>query len=802
MSILRTKLRRDLRRNRAQFIAITITIFLGITLFGGSYDAYRSLEASYEQVFDDLRFADLWVSGGDTEAFADAAAGVDGVEAVDVRLQADIALEPVNDHSLFGRVVGLPSDEQPAVNQLMILEGSGLDPAEPGAVLVEQHMAEHFGISVGNSVRIAAPEGWRTARVRGIVASAEYLWPSPSRQQIIASMEDFGVLFAADSTVADLGAGAAISQAVVRYGEGADTEVVDEVLVSLAVSTGAVDWFTRAEQPANSALQADVKGFGELAFMFPMLFLTAAGLGTWVMLTRLVITQMPVIGTLTANGMRRRKVFRHYLSYGVVVGLAGAIPGVIAGVFMAWGVAGFYTAAIDVPITVLAIDATTPIIGILFGLIAGLLAAAFPAWRAIKLTPAEAMRGAAPTGTAKPTLLERIIPPLRRLPSRWSLVLRGIFRNARRTLTTMLGVTLALTLILVSWGMIDTVEVLLDRQFDQIQRNDAQVVFSEPPSAELVAAVGAVDGVAAAEPTLRAPVAVEANGERYATSLEAYVDGTTMHRFLGDDGVLALPGDGVLLGEDLSGMLGIEVGDTVAVRVPSLNAVFTERVAGFVDEPLGTYAYTSLTHLESLVSLDADALAAASDGGTDTAEGVIFGAAVQFDENADPDVMRNRLQDVDGVIAVAGTRAFENTLRSFMGLFYAFVGIMLLFGGLLAFGIIFNTMSVNIAERTVEVATLRAAGMTENRIARLITAENVIVTLLGIVPGLFVGYLTAMEFMAAYDNDQFTFTLSMQPRTIVVSALFIIAVTLLSQIPGLRHVRRLDIASVVRERAV
>jgi putative ABC transport system permease protein len=349
--------------------------------------------------------------------------------------------------------------------------------------------------------------------------------------------------------------------------------------------------------------------------------------------------------------------------------------------------------------------------------------------------------------------------------------------------------------------MIDTVEVLLNRQFDEIQQNDAQVVFSQPPTAELITSVAAVDGVAAAEPTLRVPVAVEANGERYATSLEAYVAGTQMRRFLGTDDEIDLPTDGLLLGEDLSSMLDIDVGDSVAVRVPSLNTVFTERVAGFVDEPLGTYAYTSLGHLESLVGVEMAAAADAAQGG-EAAEGVIFGASVRFDAGADPDVMRNRLQDADGVIAVAGTRAFENTLRSFMGLFYAFIGIMLLFGGLLAFGIIFNTMSVNIAERTVEVATLRAAGMTENRIARLITAENVIVTLLGIVPGLLIGYLTAAEFMAAYDNDQFTFALSMQPRTLLISALFIVAVTLLSQIPGLRHVRRLDIASVVRERAV
>jgi putative ABC transport system permease protein len=793
MSILATKLRRDLRRNRAQFIAITITIFLGITLFGGSYDAYRSLEASYEQVFDDLSFADLWVSGGDVEGFAAEAAAVPGVAAVEVRRRADVGLQPVPGHALFGRIVGVPVGSR--VNTLMLLDGAPLDPARPDEVLVEQHMAEHFSIDIGDRLEAAAPDGWRPLTVVGIAASAEYLWPSPSRQQIIASMDDFGVVFSTDAAAAEIGGGGTITQALIRYEPDADRASLDAELQEAARRAGATDSFTRAEQPSNSALQADVQGFGELSFMFPLLFLTAAGLGTWVMLTRLVITQLGVIGILTANGMSRRKVFGHYLTYGVVVGLAGAIPGVIAGVLMAWGVAGRYTAAIDVPVTVLAIGVTTPIAGILFGVLTGLVAAAFPAWRAIRLTPAEAMRGSAPTGIARPTLVERVVPPLGRLPAGGALVLRGIFRNARRTLTTMLGVVLALTLILVSWGMIDTVEVLLDRQFVQIQQSDAEVVFDRVPDAALLEAVAGVPGVAASEPTVQASVTVESEGGRYATSLVGYRQGTTMHRFLDTDGPVDLPGEGVLLGSHLEGMLGVSAGDVVILRLPAAGVVQPALVAGFVDEPLGTYAYTSLAYLERLVG------AAPTASGADAA-GVVFGAAVRFDPGADPSVMRNELQHVDGVIAVAGTRAFEQTLRSFMGLFYAFIGIMLLFGGALAFGIVFNTMSVNIAERTVEVATMRAAGMTEKRVARLITAENLIVTLLGVVPGLLIGYLTAMEFMAAYDSDQFDFTLSMKPTTLLLSALFILAVTLLSQRPGLRAVRRLDIARVVRERAV
>lgn len=797
MSVLNTKLRRDLGRSKGQFIAIAITIFLGITLFGGSFDAYRSLEASYRQLYDDLDFADLWVVGGDVSDFAEQAAADPEVTAVEIRHQADAGIRPVPGRSLYGRLVGIPLGSEPAVNRLLLQAGTPLE--SPDAVLVEHHMADNFDLGVGDTIEIAASTGeWKTFTIGGVVASAEYLWPAPSRQQLFVTPDDFGVVFLADDVVGELAGPGAGSQAVVRYTPDADTPTVDDRLTDKALNLGATDTYTRAEQPSNSALQEDVRGFGELAFMFPVLFLTAAGLGAWVMLTRLVMTQLPVIGTLMANGMRRRSIFRHYLSYGVVVGLSGAIPGVIAGALMAWGVAGLYTSAIAVPITVVKIDATTPLQGLAFGLIAGLIAAALPAWRAISRSPAEALKGSRPTGMAKPTMLERAIPPLRRLPTTRALVLRNVFRNKRRTLTTMLGVVLSLTLILVSWGMIDTVDVLLDRQFGVVEQSDARVVLVQPAGPATLDAFLAIEGIDDAEPIVTLDVVVEANGERYSTNLQGFDAGTDMHGFVGGAGPVALPDDGLLLGDSLVDLLGISAGDTVTIHVPSLGVAIDERVAGFVDEPLGTFAYASNSRLTSALMSSPTAISAA-----DLTTGVVqFGAALRFADGTDFDSVRTQIESVPGVVAVLSTRALEDMINSFMGLFYAFVGVMLVFGGMLAFGIIFNTMSVNLAERQVEVATMEAAGVTEGTIARLITAENMLVTLIGIVPGLLFGFLIAQEFMAAYDSDQFTFTLAMRWTTPVLSALFIVMVTLLSQWPGLRAIRRLDIAKIVRERAV
>ena len=163
--------------------------------------------------------------------------------------------------------------------------------------------------------------------------------------------------------------------------------------------------------------------------------------------------------------------------------------------------------------------------------------------------------------------------------------------------------------------------------------------------------------------------------------------------------------------------------------------------------------------------------------------------------------MRRRLSALPGVVAFGDSNALLDTVNEYLGLFYAFVGIMLIFGAAMAFALLYNSIQANLAERAVEVATLRAAGIRFRSLSRMITAENFLVTAIGIVPGLIVGVEVSRLFLASFNSDSFSFDLQIRATTLVFSALAILAVSLLSERPGLRAVKRLDIAEVVRERA-
>jgi putative ABC transport system permease protein len=790
MGTLRTKLRREIGAHKGQFAAVAVIILLGVAVFGAYQDAYLNLKASYERTFDRLAFSHLTVSGGETDRFAREAQAVAGVAAVETRVVVDVPLRVGGDHELLGRVVGLSTGAQPAVNRVKMLEGQYLDGSGSDGILVEQHMADHFGLEPGDRLEIGGPGGFRSVPVRGVVASAEYLWPARSRQDSLPVPDNFGVVFASTPVAAALAGPAAVSEALVLYESGADEVALRGRLEALAgrVGAGTLGLADRDDNASNATLQADIEFFGAMAVFLPVLFLVASGVATYVLLARKVRAELPVIGTMLALGCSRRHVVGQYLGYGLAAGTVAAVPGVALGLVLGRVMTYLYADIIRIPDATAGFHPATVAVGVAFGVGSALLAALAPALTAARIVPAEAGRAVAPPGRGRPSLPERLVPPLRRLPTRWKGVLRGIERNWRRTVYTVVGVTMAVALVLASWAMLDSTTAWFDA-LEDTNRHDARVVLAGPATDDGLTSLAAVEGVADVERVIQLPASVEAGGRRYQTVVVGHEPDTRMHGFRAvGGGPDRLPEQGVLAGIALRDKLDVAVGDTLRIVVDSGGerpVVLTERLAGFVNEPIGTFAYLAVDRL------------AAQHGLVEPAGS----ALIAYTPGVGDDVMRQRLTALDAVAAVESNQNFLQAFESYMAFFYGMIGFMIVFGAAMALALIYASISVNIAERSVEVATLRAEGVRQRVLSRLITAENLLVTMLGIPPGIGLGLLLAKPLLATYTNDLWRFDLTLNPMTPILVGAAICLAALLSQWPGLRAVNRLDIATVVRLRS-
>ena len=776
---LHKKALRDLRRRLPQVAAIGATVMLGVLLFVASYDSFRNVQASYDRTYDRTHFADLTVTGGDSDTIAAAVHDAGGVERIATRTQADRPMA-IGATKLVGRVVGMPTANGRGINEIDLIAGRLPDPARPDEVVVERHTADTFDLAAGKQIRVFDDTAWRDVTVSGVVQSPEYLWPARNRQDLLGDPHAFAVVFAPESLARTLSARMTPNQTLVGMASSASQSDRDRV-TSLLRSAGAMNIEDRGDQPSNAALRQNFNGFRVMAVGFPAMFLSAAAIAEYLLLTRLIYTERPIIGTLLALGARRHAVVRHYVWYGGVVATVATLAGVLIGGVATSLYTKAYASLLKLPDTVIVHRIPTAAIGFALGLATGVIAGLIPAIAAARIAPAEAMRG----DGVRPIR----IGPVTRASARWTLIpvvfrmaLRSLTRSRRRTVATMVGGVLALVLILASTNMLTSVRAMVDTEFDQVQRQDATVLVA-PGANDVDAQLQSLPGVAVVEPAAIARVTVVVNGHPYPTSLTGLEPATVMHGFRNPDGASrSLPAGGVLAGAALANKLGVRVGDDLTV-VPSTGPARSIHLAGLVDEPLGTALYSTNATARSITNAESN------------------GYLLRFGNGADRDRVRATASGFSGVVAYTDNRAVENQLRSYLVIFWVFAGATLVLGALLAFTVIYVTMTINLAERTGELATLRATGAPIRRLTATVAIENIAVTLLAVPIGLAAGVGAGWLFLRSFNNDLFSLHLSVGASALTLAAIAVTAAAAVSQLPAARLIKRIDVAKVVRERS-
>ncbi len=94
---------------------------------------------------------------------------------------------------------------------------------------------------------------------------------------------------------------------------------------------------------------------------------------------------------------------------------------------------------------------------------------------------------------------------------------------------------------------------------------------------------------------------------------------------------------------------------------------------------------------------------------------------------------------------------------------------------------------------------MRTLGESKGKIVAMLTTENLLLGVLGLIPGLPLGYGLAAYFFTLFQTDIFSFELVIFTRTYLLAIGLIILIVLLSQIPGIRQLNRIDLARVIKE---
>ncbi|MFQ5465297.1 MAG: FtsX-like permease family protein [Thermodesulfobacteriota bacterium] len=783
MGALTKKLLRDLWRMRGQALAIALVIAGGVATFVMSFSMYESLDLTRASYYRDYRLADVFSTlKRAPEGVKARVEEVPGVDIVETRVVAPVKIEIEGfSDPVTGTIVSIPYG-QPALNRLYLRGGRLVGPGRTDEVVLSEPFAEAHGLGPGDRIHIIIKGQEMDLDVVGVALAPEYIYQlAPGA--LFPDFKRYGVLWMGREPLEaayDMeGAFNDVSMSLAP--DAAAGDVIDRLDVILA-PYGGLGAYGRKDQLSNRYLSEELHMLGQMAFVFPVIFLGVAVFLLNVVITRLVNIQREQIAVLKAFGYGNLAVGLHYLWLVLLLAAVGVAAGVAAGAWLGKNLSEIYMIYYRFPF----LDYTlSPRVVVYAGAASAASAAAgtfMAVRRAAGLPPAEAMRPE-PPAVYRESALERLgLGRLLSQPGR--MILRHIARRPVKSALSTLGIGFAVAVMMAGTFFGDAVDFMVDVQFNLSGREDLTVTFSEPASARARLELTSIPGVWYGEPFRTVPARLRFEHRSYRTSVQGVEPGADLHRLLDADlRPIEVPRAGIVLTDYLGGLLGVEPGDRLTVEVLEGSRPTKEvPVAALVSQYVGVGGFMERRALNRLMDEGA----------------AISGVHLAVDPLAREDIYRE-LKEIPGVAGTVARRdAVSNFFESMGDQVFIYTFFTTILAAVIAFGVVYNSARIALAERSRELASLRVLGFTRGEISYILLGELALLTLAAMPVGFVVGRLLSVYIISQMQNDLFRIPLVLEADTYAFSALVVLVSAAASGLIVRTKLDRLDLVSVLK----
>ena len=789
MRVLNRKLLRDIYRARGQSAAVTAVILVGIASYITMASAHRNLLLTRDAYYEQYRFADFFISlerAPVTEMYR--IRQIPGVRDIRCRIVKDVNVDiPGNLEPKSGRIISMPDKQRPVLNGIVLISGRYFDIGAANEVILSDAFAKANHIEPGDTLYANINNRRQRLRVVGTALSPEYVYVIRNPAELVPSPDRFGILWLPQS-FAELAFDleGACNDIVGTVDDFREVERILDQAETTLDRYGVFLTISRKDQISNRFLSDEIQGLAITAKIMPAIFLSVAAVVLLVLLNRMVRQERTQIGLLKAYGYSNWAVSTHYMKFALVLGLAGCLLGFIAGQVLASLMVRVYVDFFNFPIlrsrVYPDVIAQSMALSIFFAALGALTAVR----HAVRIRPAEAMRPEAPK-TAHRTLLERFAAMWARLPFTGKMIARNVGRYKWRAALTVLGVAIAAGMLFIGWFFMDSMGFLMDFQFNRVRLEDVRVALLREMGKNAWLEFSRMDHVRHAEPLLLYPFKIQ-NQWR---SRDIGITGLSPQgRLLGIEDTrgrpIQIPGRGIILDDYLAGQLHVKAGDQVTLR-PLLGRIVRERqvpVAQVVKQYFGVGAFMDINALSRLLD-----------------EPFAMNAVLL---QTDPGSQPNINEQLRGLASVAGVEVKQDAYKNIRATLAASMRITnvvtVLFAGIIAFAIIYNSTMVSLAERQRELASMRVLGFSAGEVGRILYLENLLLSAGGLVLGIPAGIGGSRAIITAYQTDLYRLPFKIGLRTYVYTVVFTVLFVVLANLTARRKVVRLNMVEVLKER--
>jgi len=571
---------------------------------------------------------------------------------------------------------------------------------------------------------------------------------------------------------------------VLTRSPGSQAEDVISRLDAVLDRYGGFGAVARKDQMSHRFLSEEFRQLEQSASLYPMIFISVAAFLLNVVITRTVSTQRDQIAALKAFGYTTSDAAVHFVKLVLLIVAIGTIGGTLLGIKLGKGLGNIYMEFYRFPYFLSVLRPSVVALAAGITAAAAVVGTVHSVWKAVRISPAQAMRPEEPARYRK-TFAERVIPA-RILSQPTRMILRNLERRPVKALLSVTGIAMACAIMIAGGFFQDTVNYMVDIQFRLCHREDMTVTFVEPASRKSLHELRGLTGVEYAEPFRVVPVLFRSGHHTYRTQIRGVAETSLLYRLLDEKlRPVALPASGVVLTDYLGGILGVVPGSMVTVEMlEGSRPVRQVRVAGLIKEYIGLMGYMDLSALNRMMR-----------------EGnAISGAALVIDEKEQPAVYRTLVE----MPRVAGAVVRKDEIRNFYDtqaeamLFFTFVATVL--AGVIAFGVVYNSARISLAERGRELASLRVLGYTRGEISYILLGELGLLTLLAIPLGFLLGRWLCAYVSHALSSDLFRIPLVTERATYALAAAVVLVSAAVSGLIVRHRLDHLDLVEVLKTR--
>ncbi len=472
-----------------------------------------------------------------------------------------------------------------------------------------------------------------------------------------------------------------------------------------------------------------------LGAVFPVLFFLVAALISLTTMTRMVEEERTQIGTLKALGYSKSSIAGKYVFYALLATVGGSVLGVLAGekIFPYVIIDAYRIMYQHMDGMVLDYQLDHALVASLVALFCTMAGTLSACGKELASTPAVLMRPPAPK-EGKRVFLERIGFIWKHLSFSWKSTVRNLFRYKKRLFMTVFGIGGCMALLLVGFGLRDSIMDVVLLQYGEIQLYDGMLVLNEDASDAEVEALkkdlsSRSDVEESMDVYMKKHAAKGENGtcEVYLMmpeKLENFSDFIhTRNRITKE--AYTLGDEGIILAEKTAKMLGVKNGGSITVESTEGKEVEVP-VAEICENYMQNFAYISPGLYEKLF------------GSVPEANNILFKGTDSSDEAAIEKTGQELLKN-KAALSVTYIGTLAERLNSMLGSLDVVIVVLIISAGMLAFVVLYNLNNININERKRELATLKVLGFFDGEVSSYVFRENILLTVFGCILGVVLG---------------------------------------------------------------